>query len=93
MVIMSSSRRQHAALGEAGQRAVAMQHLASGFKGQDRRGDLRQITVELVVAARQTMDARLRNRACIEVQMRRWRDFIIKPLRKMDRDILRKART
>lgn len=67
--------------------------LASWFKRQDRRCDFPQIIIELMVAARQAMDASLRNRACVELDMRRWRDFILKPMIEMDGDAFRKART
>jgi hypothetical protein len=46
-----------------------------------------------MIAARQAMDASLRNRACVELEMRRWRDFIFKPVIEMDGDALRKAST
>ena len=46
-----------------------------------------------MVAARQAMDASLRNRACVELEMRRWRGFILKPVIEMDGDTFRKART
>ena len=39
------------------------------------------------------MDASLRNRACIEIEMRRWGDFIVKPVIEMDGDAFRQART
>ena len=51
---------------------------------QDRRCDLFQIIVELMVAAPQAMDTGLRNRACVEVDVRGWRDFILKPVIEMD---------
>ena len=67
--------------------------LASCFKRQDRRCDFPQIIVELMVAARQAMDAGLRNRTCVELDMQRWRDFIVKPVIEMDGHAFRKART
>ena len=45
-----------------------------------------------MIAARQTMDASLRNRARVALEMRRWRDFIFEPVIEMDGNAFRKAR-
>jgi hypothetical protein len=66
---------------------------ASCLERQDRSCDFPQIIVELVVATRQALDVSLRNRACVELDMRRRRNFIAKPVIEMDRDVFRKART
>ena len=43
---------------------------APRFQRQDRRGDVRQIIVELMIATRQVVHAGPWNRACVEVGMR-----------------------
>lgn len=46
-----------------------------------------------MVAVGQAMDAGLRNRASIELDMQCRRGLIVKPVVQMDRDTLRKSRT
>ncbi len=47
--------------------------------------------VELMVAPRQTMYASLRDRALVEIGMRRWNNRIIKPMKEVDLRTLRKS--
>ena len=62
------------------------------FKRQDRRRDFAQIIVELMITTRQTMDMSLRNRVRVALDVRRWRDLIIKPVIEMDWNAFGKAR-
>lgn len=81
-----------AVLGSMGSGATKGIALASCFKRQDRLRDFSQIIVELMIALRQTMDASLRNGARVALEMRRWRDFVLKPVIEMDGNAFRKAR-
>jgi hypothetical protein len=45
-----------------------------------------------MITVGQAMDASLRNRARVALEMRRWRDFIFEPVIEMDGNALRKAR-
>jgi hypothetical protein len=64
----------------------------SGFKRPDRRTDLSQIIIELMIAAGQPVDASLRNRARIQIGVRGRRGFVLEPMVEMDGDASRKPR-
>lgn len=55
-------------------------------------GDFAHIRIELMVAPRQPMDVSLRNRACVELDVRGRHDFVVETLIEVNGDVLRKPR-
>jgi hypothetical protein len=66
--------------------------MSSAFQRFDRRGNLTQIIVELMIAVAQAMDAGLWNRTRIELGMRRRRGFIVEPMVDKDGNVSGKPR-
>src|SRR4051812_48076428 len=66
---------------------------AQGATLADRLRDLAEVIVELVVASGQPVHARLRDRAGIEVRMRRRGSLVIEPVEDEHRHARRKPRS